>query len=154
MIDITISFTIQGDSEGYVIFECPFCEMEFKLQAGEYQNDDIPVSDLYCPYCGLTSDKQEFFSKEVVEQVAVLAQNAMIEELNKSLGKMARGINRSGKGVIKMTFRPLAKQNTKELGTPDTSEEIFCCQQCDHNFKVLYCAGKSKVFCPYCGVDV
>lgn len=27
----TITFTIQGDSEGYVTFECPFCGSEFKL---------------------------------------------------------------------------------------------------------------------------
>jgi hypothetical protein len=29
------TITIQGDSEGYVTFECPYCDSEFKLQAGE-----------------------------------------------------------------------------------------------------------------------
>ena len=23
-----------------------------------------------------------------------------------------------------------------------------------HHVKVLYCAGASKIFCPYCGVDI
>lgn len=150
----TISFTIQGDSEGYVIFECPFCQSEFKLQAGEYQNDDTPITDLFCPYCGLTSDKQEFYSKEVIEQAKALAANVMIEELNKSFGKMAKKINRSGKGLIKMTFKPLKTLNTKEIDTLDTTEEIFHCKQCDNHFKALYCIGKSKIFCPYCGVDL
>ncbi len=149
-----ISFTIQGDSEGYVIFECPFCHAEFKLQAGEYQNDEIPVSDLYCPYCGLTNDKQEFYSKEVIEQARALATNYAIAELNKSFGKMAKSINRSGKGIIKMKFKPLKPLETKEISTLDTTEEIFQCRQCDNHFKALYCVGKSKIYCPYCGVDL
>ena len=55
------SIKIQGDSEGYVTFECPFCGSEFKLQAGEYQDGDAPFEDLFCPYCGLTRDKMSFF---------------------------------------------------------------------------------------------
>ena len=51
------TITIQGDSEGYVTFECPYCDSEFKLQAGEYQNDDEPFEELFCPYCGLVKEK-------------------------------------------------------------------------------------------------
>ena len=47
------TITIQGDSEGYVTFECPYCDSEFKLQAEEYQNDDEPVLPL------LRSDKRK-----------------------------------------------------------------------------------------------
>ena len=47
------TITIQGDREGYVTFECPYCDSEFKLQAGEFQNDDEPFEELFCPYCGL-----------------------------------------------------------------------------------------------------
>ena len=39
------TISIQGDSEGYVTFECPYCNSEFKLQAGEYQNDDEPLKN-------------------------------------------------------------------------------------------------------------
>lgn len=53
MGNITLSFTVQGDSEGYVTFECPYCGSEFKLQAGEVQSDEEPVLELFCPYCGL-----------------------------------------------------------------------------------------------------
>lgn len=41
------TISIQGDSEGYVTFECPYCNSEFKLQAGEYQNDDEPFEELF-----------------------------------------------------------------------------------------------------------
>lgn len=154
MSDVTFTFSIEGDSEGYVTFECPFCGAEFKLQAGEYQDEDKPLEELFCPYCGLTKEKDEFLSAEVIEQAQILAQNYVIEQLNRSFKKMSKSVNRSGHGVIKMTYKPLKKVETKELKTEDTAETEFKCSCCDHRVKALYCAGASKIFCPYCGVDV
>ena len=149
----TISFTIQGDSEGYVTFECPFCGSEFKLQAGEYQNDEDPFEELFCPYCGLSKYKNEFLSSEVVEQIQALMYNYAIGELNKSFDKMKHAVNRSN-GLIKMDYKSLKKVATKELKDKDTVETVFKCSCCDRGVKVLYCAGAAKVFCPYCGVDI
>ena len=148
-----LTIEIQGDSEGYVTFECPFCGSEFKLQAGEYQDDEHPFEDLFCPYCGLTRYKNAFLSHEVIEQAQAMAYNYAVEELNKAFGKMAKSINRS-KGIIKMKYRPLKKVATKELKDKDTSEVEFNCTCCNRPVKVLYCAGVSKIFCPYCGVDI
>ncbi len=153
MSEVTMSFTIQGDNEGYVTFECPYCNSEFKLQAGEFQNDDELFSDLFCPYCGLSKDKTSFYSKEVLEKAKALATNYMIEELNKAFGKMKRSVNRS-KDLIKMTFKPLNKVTVKELKEKDTAEVEFECKACHYHVKALYCAGASKIFCPYCGVDL
>lgn len=154
MSDVTFSFTIQGDSEGYVTLECPFCGSEFKVQAGEFQSDDNPVIELFCPYCGLTSGGSNFYSKETMEKAQSLVMNYAIEQLNKSFGDISRSINSGGKSIIKMTFKPLKKVNVKELKERDTTEEIFACTCCENHVKVLYCAGASKVFCPYCGVDI
>lgn len=154
MSDVSFSFTIQGDSEGYVTFECPFCGAEFKLQAGEYQDENVPVEELFCPYCGLTREQHSFLSKDVIEQARALAENYLIEQLNKSFKKMSRSINRSSCGIVKMTYRPLKKVPTKELKDKDTVETEFTCACCTRRVKVLYCAGASKIFCPYCGVDL
>lgn len=153
MSEVSLSFTIQGDDEGYVTFSCPYCHSDFKLQAGEFQDENEPFSELFCPYCGLTKEPDSFYSDDVMEQVEALATNYMIEQLNKSLGKMQRSINRS-KGIIKMKFKPLKKVNVKELKEQDTQEVAFECNSCNHHVKVLYCVGKSKFFCPYCGVDI
>lgn len=139
---MNISFTIEGDSEGFVTFECPFCGSEFKLQAGEYQNENEPLEDLFCPYCGLTREKNAFYSKDVIEQAQALAKNYMIEELNKAFKKMSK------------SYKPLKKVETKELKDKDTVEAEFQCSHCEHRLKVIYCAGVSKIFCPYCGVDI
>lgn len=154
MSEVSLSFTIQGDDEGYVTFSCPYCHSDFKLQAGEFQDENEPFSELFCPYCGLTKEPDSFYSDDVMEQVEALATNYMIEELNKSFGKMQRSINRSGRGIIKMKFKPLKKVNVKELKEQDTQEIAFECNSCKHHVKVLYCVGKSKIFCPYCGVDI
>lgn len=149
------TISIQGDSEGYETFECPYCNSEFKLQAGEYQNDDEPFEELFCPYCGLAKEKNEFLSAEVIEQAQAIAYNYMVEELNKTFKKMQRSLNRS-KGLIKikMDYKPLKKVATKELKDKDTTETEFKCSCCGRRIKVLYCAGAAKVFCPYCGVDI
>ncbi len=149
----TFSFSIQGDSEGYVTFECPFCGSEFKLQAGEYQDDENPFEELFCPYCGLTKGKNSFLSSAVNEKAQALAYNYVVEELNKAFGEMKRSVNRS-KSIIRMEYKPLKKVEVKELKEKDTAETEFFCSCCGRKVKVLFCAGASKIFCPYCGVDI
>lgn len=145
---------IQGDSEGYVTFECPFCGSEFKLRADEYQDDENPFEDLYCPYCGLSKNKNDFFTKELYDQIKALMHNYAVELLNETFGNIARSINRSNKKIIKMQFKPLKKIRVKEIHENDTVETAFECMHCNRHVKVLYCAGASKVFCPFCGVDI
>ncbi|WP_352415959.1 hypothetical protein [Oscillibacter ruminantium] len=153
MSDTTFTFSIQGDSEGYVTFECPYCGSEFKLQAGEFQDDNNPFIDLTCPYCGLSKKANEFYSSEVTEKAEALATNYMIEQLNNTFGNMQRSMNQNG-GFIKMTYKPLKKVTVKELKDKDTVETEFKCSCCQRHEKALYCAGASKIFCPYCGVDL
>ena len=138
MSESTISFTIQGDSDGYVTFTCPYCDSDFKLQAGEYQNEEEPFSDLFCPYCGLSKEKAAFYSEDIIEKARELATNLAIEELNKAFGKMARSVNRQ-KGIIKMSFKPFKKVNVRELKEKDTQETEFQCGICERHTKVLYC---------------
>ncbi|MGO4732135.1 hypothetical protein [Paenibacillus sp. 2KB_22] len=154
MSQVSISFTIQGDSEGFLALECPFCESEFKVNAGEFQSEDEPISNLFCPYCGLTKDKSDFYTKETVEQVEALATNYLYEQLNKAFGNMAKKINRGNKSVIKMSYKPLKKINVQELKNKDTVEEIFVCSCCEKQEKVLFLSGVSKIYCTYCGVDL
>jgi len=152
MSDVNFEFSIQGDSEGYVMFDCPYCGSEFKLNAEEFQSEDNEFHELFCPYCGLANDVQSFYTDEVIEAAKEIATNYMIEQLNKSFGDMARKVSQNK--YVKMTFKPLKKVNVRELADKDTVEEVFQCNACDNHMKVLYCAGVSKIYCPYCGVDL
>jgi transcription elongation factor Elf1 len=152
MSDIKFDIKIEGDSEGYVTFGCPFCESEFKLNASEFQDEDNVFTELFCPYCGLTDEINTFYSREVMEQAETIAYNYMIEQVN----KIFKDFKNSARGnkYIKIDFKELKKVNLKELKDKDTVEEIFSCPICENHVRVLYCAGVSKVFCAYCGVDI
>lgn len=152
MSDVNFEIKIDGDSEGYVTFECPFCESEFKLNASEFQNDDNIFTELFCPYCGLTDGINKFYSKEVIEQAKAIAYNSMMEQINQMFSDFKRSLK--GSKHIKVNFKELKKVNLKELKDKDTVEEIFSCPMCENHVRVLYCAGISKIFCPYCGVDI
>lgn len=152
MSDVNFEIKIDGDSEGYVTFECPFCESEFKLNASEFQNDDNIFTELFCPYCGLTDGINKFYSKEVIEQAKAIAYNSMMEQINQMFSDFKRSVK--GSKHIKVNFKELKKVNLKELKDKDTVEEIFSCPMCENHVRVLYCAGISKIFCPYCGVDI
>jgi hypothetical protein len=39
MSQVTLPFTIQGNSEGFVTLECPFCESEFKVNENDFQSE-------------------------------------------------------------------------------------------------------------------
>ncbi|WP_283696735.1 hypothetical protein [Clostridium perfringens] len=152
MSDVNFEIKIDGDSEGYVTFECPFCESEFKLNASEFQNDDNIFTELFCPYCGLTDGINKFYSKEVIEQAKAIAYNSMMEQINQMFSDFKRSVK--GSKHIKVNSKELKKVNLKELKDKDTVEEIFSCPMCENHVRVLYCAGISKIFCPYCGVDI
>lgn len=147
-----IEFKIDSDKNGFITFECPFCESEFKLRADEIQNEKVPILKLYCPYCGLNHEKDHFYTKEVVKHVKSLAMNYMIGEINKTFSKLSKDLDKNK--FIKMTHKPLKKINVKDITENETSEEIFKCKLCDKHMKVLYCIGVSKIFCSYCGVDI
>lgn len=152
MSDVQFEIKIQGDSEGYITFECPFCGSEFKLKADEFQSEDNSFTELYCPYCGLVNEINTFYSKEVMEQARIIAENYMADKINEMFGKFERSV-RNNK-FVKVEYKKLKKVNTKELKDKDTVEEVMKCSICKNHEKVLYCSGVSKVFCSYCGVDI
>lgn len=47
MSQIIAELTVEGDSEGYVTFKCPFCESKFKLNAQGFHDEDNVFSELF-----------------------------------------------------------------------------------------------------------
>lgn len=146
MSEMSFKINMECDSDGYVTFECPFCGSTFGLRADEVKTEDGIVDELFCPYCGLTKDSNAFWTKEVLQQ-------DMVEQLNKLFGDMARDTNRQH-GIVKMSYTPLKKVGISELRNNDGAEVPFECECCNRHVKVLYDAGESMIYCPYCGVNV
>lgn len=152
MEEIKIEMTIQPDSEGYVTFECPYCESQFKLSVDECQNDEDVYVDFCCPYCGLMGNRNNFYTKEVIGEIQNRIYNLMTRTVNKELDKMSRQLKKSK--FLSMKVNELKERATNELADKDTIEETFQCSLCGKHEKVIYCSGIAKVYCAYCGSDL
>ena len=147
-----IEFNIPCDSEGYVAFECPFCEVEFKLLGTDFQKDEQQLENLFCPYCGLSDSRSNFFTKDQVAHMQILCQNYAIQQINNAFGKMAKSM-KSNKHV-KVNFTADKLLDVDELKTHETVETVYQCKLCEGNEKILHSADVSKIFCSFCGVDI
>jgi len=99
------------DEEGYTIFQCPFCKSDFKLENEELQNEEL--TSIYCPYCGLISEKSNFINEDVREQAMILAKNLGIEMLNMMFKRVENNF-RSNKH-LKFKANPMKKEEEKVL---------------------------------------
>jgi uncharacterized Zn-finger protein len=149
MSDQTIRFNIPGDHEGFVAFECPYCNLLFKLSISEVQAED--VFELFCPYCGLQHQPSNFLTTEVKEQAMRLAANQAKSLIN----DFSKDIENIFKGSKNITFKPgspLEMESDKILF--DKNEELMqivldCCKR---SAKVKMMDDKIGIYCPYCGV--
>jgi len=87
----TFEISIPADEDGYVKFQCPYCNQRFKLNGSEIEDSD--VVDLYCPICGLVNEVECFYSDEVIEMAMNTAENEamnMIYDMFKGLERKTR----------------------------------------------------------------
>jgi len=145
--EVSFKLSIPTDNEGYVTFECPFCNDKFKLEVTEVKRDD--VINLYCPYCGLLEEVNTFFPKKVIEQAKIIASNYVKEILNDYMGNLEK-IFKNDK-IISIKTQKINLENEKELfEITDNFESIeFNC--CNSKAKVNVIE-KLGTYCPYCGV--
>jgi hypothetical protein len=146
----SVEITFYGDEDGYINMECPFCESDFKMLIDDLENDEINTEVIFCPYCGLKEERNNFFSKEQEVVMQSHLENIAIEMINKSFGDMAKKINRQ-KGILKMTHKPLKKVNVKEYREFLGSEVIKSCSECGFQYKVINNMGESITYCVNCG---
>jgi uncharacterized Zn-finger protein len=148
MSDETIEFSIPADADGYVTFQCPYCDNTFKLHAGECQEDDI--MEFFCPYCGLVDEPSAFLNDEIMQLVTDKAKNFMIDMLNDFGKELERSFR--GNSIVQMKSSKIDKTGEKEVFEVDSEELIVKLDCCDRHLKVKYDVKESGVICPYCGV--
>lgn len=149
MSDMTIPISIPTDNDGYVTFQCPFCNNKFKLHADECQEDE--VLEFFCPYCGLTDEPSAFLSDDVRQLAMDMAENMMIDMLNDFTKDMERTFR--GNKIVKFKSNKIDKVPEKKLFEANSEEIITEMGCCKRHVKVPYTAKESGVLvCPYCGV--
>lgn len=138
---------VRSDSEGCVTFQCPFCDNRFKLSAQDAHKEDLIF--VFCPYCGLQKNLNDFLSDEVVEHLQTLAANEVKKILNQSLKKLQRSFQ--GNQFIKVKAGKPLKLETENLLFEREEMELTECRYCGFSTKVKALLAVAGVYCPYCG---
>ena len=141
--NIEFSFTLPSDNEGFIEYECPFCEEIFRLNKnffqGEQKNDE-----LFCPLCGMKSNAQNFYTTECVEYMSQM----QIYLAESYLDKQLKDVAKKSKGLMKYKN----KNHLQEPEIFDLHHEIetkYHCKKCEESFKTKM--GSNIIYCPYCG---
>ena len=141
------SFTINlsSDTDGFLEYECPFCEQKFRLATNEFQGSG-DYAELYCPYCKLKSSSENFYTTEGIQYIEkckeIIAENLTFETI-----KNATKNNKF--------FKLTTKHKKRGLPNPPILEESNMtnkkCVECEHEFKILN--GHISTCCPYCSKE-
>jgi hypothetical protein len=85
-MDKQISISIPLDGDGFGRRGCPTCEREFKWLYTDDENDATEPGDrgYCCPYCGVWSQPDQWFTEtqaEYIKQIGLNAAGAEIDEM-------------------------------------------------------------------------
>lgn len=81
-----VKIEISRDKDGYVRRQCPRCERVFKIiykDTDEHSSSDEQPFHLYCPYCGVSSPPDQFWTNEQVETFQAAAGKLMLDDLKR-----------------------------------------------------------------------
>lgn len=147
MSTVKIEVGIPVDNDGYIEMECDFCKNRFMLPSDSFQDEEY--LHFFCPICGLPNKTNTFYCPEVLEKFEQTARNYMYREIEKTLGKTIKNLNKNG--FIKMSMNIPKQETEKELYTPANEYEVVRLDCCNASVKVQYIDKEIGVYCPLCG---
>lgn len=139
-----LEISVPLDKDCFIEMECDFCKNRFMLHQEVYESEDN--INFYCPICGLPNKINTFFVPEVLQKAQQMAMNYMLDELNRTLGKSIKQINKGG--FIEMSMKSQKKEPDKELYTPSV-DYIKCVKKCCNiAIKVMDIDKETGTYCP------
>ena len=147
MGNLSLEMSIPLDEDYFIEMECDFCKNRFMLHQEVYESENN--INFFCPVCGLPNKTNTFFVPEVLEKAQQIAMNYMLEEIDKTLGKSIKQINKSG--FVKMSMKKPKKEVEKELYTPSISYTRCVKKCCNIDVKVKNIDKETGTYCPICG---
>ncbi len=77
-----LEIPIPRDQDGFVRRQCPRCERVFKWRVSDDERDNPRNrTENFCPYCGIASPTDEFWTNEQVEALQSAAGDAALRDL-------------------------------------------------------------------------
>jgi hypothetical protein len=94
---VEISVSMPLDEDGFLRRECPTCERQFKWfhgQAEDRPDEFVDPENYFCPYCGVPSGADTWWTAQQLEYVQAEAAGPLLreltDELQRSLGPSSR----------------------------------------------------------------
>lgn len=148
-LDEGINIAMPVDVDGYTGRECPNpdCLGYFLIKFGTgLDGEALPC---HCPYCGHTSDHDQFWTQDQLkyaESVAMREVEAVLGKMFTDWDRQLRRNSRCGFIQLRLEYKqrslPIYRYQEKEL------ETAIICDQCTLAYKVF----GVFAFCPDCGV--
>ena len=141
-----LTLSIPTDEEGFAAMQCPYCGEHFKVDADDYNADD--VLDLWCPCCGLTADC--FLPQEVIELAEAMVLNKLSSDLSNEFAKI--GNSTSSNAILSFSVNAsFAKERERNIIPSVDAYEPMICSHCGRTTKVKPLVQYIGGFCAFCG---
>lgn len=147
MGDLNLRIEIPSDSDGFILLQCPLCNVFFKLSHTDIEADDI--LDIWCPSCGLKSEN--YLTDEVFNLAQAIVKNKVQDMLHQHMKEWER--KSRGKGF---SFKAGPKPNDEYESPiiPGIDElEIQTYECCKRDAKISPSVKLEGSYCPFCGVN-
>lgn len=130
---------IPKDENNYTHRVCPNCKYRFGVRSGPFPDN------IFCPYCGETTELSEYNTPEQIEYATEEAKNLIFYGVQKDLQAMMK---KSLSGSKNVTFK--ASTVRKKYTFPPQQSQLptdMICTSCESEYVIF---GISAI-CPYCG---
>jgi hypothetical protein len=147
--DGEIEVSLPLDDDGFMSRECPYCKMRFKINKEDFEGDTLST-EIYCPYCGQSADKDEFWTSE---QIKFFEEMAIYKLVNPEIDDLFNGLKRMTKnsGPIKIEFRDKRQESRVPIAPEEIANMKFHKKNCcDITIKIDEEWNK-KIYCISCG---
>lgn len=144
----TLTISIPTDEDGFALMQCHYCGEYFKVDADDYQADD--VYELWCPNCGLVTDMDMCLPDEVRELARAMAVNHCMGQIESELKKI--GCSSLKNPYLTVTIKSnTTREREGNLMPPVDAYEGISCKLCGRITKVKPLNAYIGSFCAFCG---
>jgi hypothetical protein len=149
MSDANIEVSLSIDADAFLSRECPYCKIRFKISKEDFEGDRL-AAEMFCPYCGQSASRNEFWTTEQAKYFQDVAMYKIVapelDALESSLKKLDTN---SGLFEIKIT---MDREDDKVPIAPEELDDMKQSKQscCDIVIKIDETWAKG-LYCIICG---
>ncbi len=152
MNEIRMSLSFPLDAHGFLRRACPVCSREFKWLSGETDAETPSSEHYFCPYCGISAEASEWFTREQQAYINTAMFEEVIGSTLQDMVESVQQLNQSSGGLIEISASveyPERRQAPPVFEPHDMKKVVIACHA-DNPVKVDE-TWSQPVHCLRCG---